>query len=140
MRPGGAQIQDWAFLICGGGLAHLRARKYVSWKWEQFKTRREPDDDRARGGQPEVRPQWMARGPLASKLRELRIFFRRQHQIIVVMLENRGDALFFLGRIKRPRGHVFHKDGFFVELPRHQVAIPDAEEPGPFPSHKAVGN
>ncbi len=82
----------------------------------------------------------MAGGAFARQLREGCVFFRRQRQVIVILLENGRDELFFFRRVKGARGNLVDVDGFFIQLPGNQVTIPDAIEPGLLPSHEAVGH
>src|SRR6266567_4579620 len=69
----------------------------------------------------------MARGALAGQSQELRIFFRSQGQVIIVLFENGGHTLFFLRRIKSACGNLFDVDGLFIQFPGKQAAIPPAD-------------
>src|SRR5260370_7873067 len=80
----------------------------------------------------------MAGRAFACQLPECSFFFRRKRQVIVVLLENHRHSLFFFGRIKGTSWYIVHENRFFVQSPRHQVTIPDAEQPGFFPSHETV--
>ncbi len=80
----------------------------------------------------------MARGPFAGELRESGVFLWRERQVVVVLFENHGGALFFGGRVEGARRNVVYIDGFFVELPRDEIDVAKAIEPRLFPAHEAV--
>src|SRR5258708_4368009 len=78
----------------------------------------------------------MARRAFACQVPECSVFFRRKRQVIVVLLENHRHSRFFFWRIKGTSWYIVHENRFFVQSPRHQVTIPDAEQPGFFPGHE----
>src|SRR5260370_39437934 len=80
----------------------------------------------------------MARGPFAGELRESGVFLWRERQVVVVLFENHGGALFFGGLVEGARRNVVYIDGFFVELPRDEIELAKEIETRLFPAHEAV--
>src|SRR5215472_83968 len=82
----------------------------------------------------------MAGSALAGDFGKDGVLFGSEREVLVVGVKRSGDALAFLGSVKRRGGNVIDANLLIVELPGNQIVVANAVEPGAFPGHKTAGN